>query len=98
MAKPVRPQDSLVKFSPPAFLAKKETNRVVKVADGKGVPSTEELLNKMIPVKHFHQDAREWAQSISSDPATRLDVIGLQVCSIATTEDGTCVALKQSAA
>lgn len=58
----------------------KKDKPLVKVADGKAAPSTEELLHKIIPVKHFVQDAREWSQSVSSDPATRLDVIGLQVC------------------
>lgn len=68
-----------MKYSPPALLGKKDAVKSGKLSEAKGVPSTEELLNKVIPTKHFQQENREWAQSISSDPATRLDVIALQV-------------------
>jgi hypothetical protein len=40
---------------------------------------TEELLDSILPPREWEEDCQLWRQSVSSTPATRLDVINLQV-------------------
>ena len=41
---------------------------------------TEEILDSILPPREWEEDGQLWRQSVSSTPATRLDVINLQVC------------------
>ena len=40
---------------------------------------TEEILDSILPPREWEEDGQLWRQSVSSTPATRLDVINLQV-------------------
>ena len=39
---------------------------------------TEEILNSILPPREWSESGQLWVQSVSSTPATRLDVINLQ--------------------
>ena len=40
---------------------------------------TEEILDSILPPREWEENGQLWRQSVSSTPATRLDVINLQV-------------------
>lgn len=40
---------------------------------------TEEILNSILPPREWSEEGQLWKQCVSSTPATRLDVINLQV-------------------
>ena len=40
---------------------------------------TEEILDSILPPREWEESGQLWRQSVSSTPATRLDVINLQV-------------------
>lgn len=40
---------------------------------------TEEILDSVLPPREWSEDGQLWVQRVSSTPATRLDVINLQV-------------------
>ena len=42
---------------------------------------TEEILDSILPPREWEENGQLWRQSVSSTPATRLDVINLQVSS-----------------
>ncbi len=39
---------------------------------------TEDILNSILPPRDWSEGGQQWVQSVSSTPATRLDVINLQ--------------------
>lgn len=39
---------------------------------------TEEILNTILPPKEWEEDGQLWRQTVSTTPATRLDVVNLQ--------------------
>lgn len=41
----------------------------------------EEILDSVLPPREWSEEGQLWVQRVSSTPATRLDVINLQVCS-----------------
>ena len=43
---------------------------------------TEEILDSILPPREWEENGQLWRQSVSSTPATRLDVINLQVKSL----------------
>ena len=43
---------------------------------------TEEILDSVLPPREWSEDGQLWVQRVSSTPATRLDVINLQVVSL----------------
>ncbi|GBF90114.1 hypothetical protein Rsub_02822 [Raphidocelis subcapitata] len=43
-----------------------------------GATQTEDILNSILPPRELTEDGQLWVQYVSSTPATRLDVIGLQ--------------------
>lgn len=45
----------------------------------KGNQQTEEILNSILPPREWTEGGQLWVQSVSSTPATRLDVVNLQV-------------------
>lgn len=45
--------------------------------DGKST-ATEDILNSILPPREWTEDSQLWMQSVSSTPATRMDVINLQ--------------------
>lgn len=39
---------------------------------------TEEILNTILPPREWEEDGQMWRQCVSTNPATRLDVVNLQ--------------------
>lgn len=82
------PLNSLVKYDPPVLVntTKKADKKGGKPgapaprkgADGKGGTQTEDILNSILPPREWTDDGQLWVQYVSSNPATRLDVINLQ--------------------
>ena len=50
-----------------------------KAASAKERSETEEILDSILPPREWEEEGQLWRQSVSSTPATRLDVINLQV-------------------
>lgn len=48
-------------------------------ADAQKNQQTEEILNSILPPREWSEDSQLWKQCVSSTPATRLDVLNLQV-------------------
>lgn len=71
---------SLIRYDNPVLLteAKKRKANKSKSAEKSAVPQTEDILNSIIPPREYEEDGQSWIQFVSSNPATRLDVINLQ--------------------
>lgn len=63
--------DSLVKYDAPKCITTRSPKK-----DGNS--QNEDILNQIIPPKEWENNGNKWVQSVSSTPATRLDVINLQ--------------------
>lgn len=74
---------SLVKYDTPVLVTGNKLKPVKTVAariDKKGpLPSTEDILCTILPPRSWTQDGQLWTQHVSSTPATRIDVVNLQV-------------------
>jgi dynein light intermediate chain len=79
MAAPAK--DSLVKYDVPVMVMgnKRRGKAAVPKLDKKTqLPSTEEVLNAILPPREWSHDGQLWAQYVASTPATRIDVVNLQ--------------------
>ena len=52
-------------------------------AEAQKSQQTEEILDSVLPPREWSEEGQLWVQRVSSTPATRLDVINLQVSSAA---------------
>ena len=65
---------SLVKYENPEVIDKEDPE------DGDGdAESCEEILNSILPPREWEHSGKLWRQRVSASPATRLDVMNLQV-------------------
>ncbi len=75
---------SLVRYNNPVVIDKEEIITRPKSAPastGTGAESqdeTQEILDSILPPREWEEDGKLWRQSVSSTPATRLDVMNLQ--------------------
>mmetsp|Transcript_52750 Transcript_52750/g.60625 ORF Transcript_52750/g.60625 Transcript_52750/m.60625 type:complete len:237 (-) Transcript_52750:64-774(-) len=73
---------SLIRYDNPILLTeakrRKAASKSGKAAEKSAIPQTEDILNSIIPPREFEEDGQRWIQFVSSNPATRLDVINLQ--------------------
>ena len=79
---------NLVKYDNPVLVVtSKGTNKGTKgmgkkkelpPVESKGVAQTEDILNSILPPREWTEEGQLWVQYVSSNPATRLDVINLQ--------------------
>jgi dynein light intermediate chain, axonemal len=75
---------SLIRYENPVLLTeakkKRGASKSAKIAGGasSSLPQTEDILNSIIPPREFEEEGQKWIQFVSSNPATRLDVINLQ--------------------
>ncbi|XP_065843740.1 33 kDa inner dynein arm light chain, axonemal-like [Oscarella lobularis] len=53
-------------------------SKLPSVETQKGNQQTEEILNAILPPREWTESGQLWVQSVSSTPATRLDVVALQ--------------------
>eukprot|EP01135_Chromosphaera_perkinsii_P000748 Nk52_evm36s151 gene=Nk52_evmTU36s151 len=88
----IPPNASLVKYDNPTLISRvsdKKAQKSKKAAGGrpgKVLPpvanekaqQTEDILNSILPPREWTEEGQLWVQSVSSTPATRMDVINLQ--------------------
>jgi dynein light intermediate chain len=80
MATPAK--DSLVKYDVPVMLMgnkRRGKGAVPKLDKKTQLPSTEEVLNAILPPREWSHEGQLWVQYVASTPATRIDVVNLQV-------------------
>ncbi|XP_044762172.1 33 kDa inner dynein arm light chain, axonemal [Coccinella septempunctata] len=82
--------NTLVKYENPTLVTKHEERKKEKGRDesptkGKAVSAgtdakreTEEILNTILPPLEWEEDGQMWRQQVSTNPATRLEVVNLQ--------------------
>jgi len=83
----IPPLNSLVKYDNPVLVNSardkkskgKSKGALPPVNDSKAPTQTEDILNSILPPREWTEDGQLWIQYVSSTPATRLDVINLQV-------------------
>ena len=74
---------SLVRYNNPVVIDKEESLVRPKSAPASSGSSeaedeTQEILDSILPPREWEEDGKLWRQSVSSTPATRLDVMNLQ--------------------
>jgi dynein light intermediate chain len=88
MAATVQPQtiapgvkDSLVKYDTPVLVTgnKPKPKAALPKFDRHSVATSEDVLAAIVAPRQWKVDGQVWEQSLSSTPATRIDVINLQV-------------------
>ncbi|KAJ8967922.1 hypothetical protein NQ314_002581, partial [Rhamnusium bicolor] len=77
--------NTLVKYENPILVTKHEEKAGPSGDDAKKAPltaeakrETEEILNTILPPKEWEEDGQKWRQQVSTQPATRLDVVNIQ--------------------
>lgn len=74
-------KDSLVKYDTPALMtgkARKPKPSIPQLDRKTALPATEDILNAILPPREWTADNQLWVQTVSSTPATRIDVVNLQ--------------------
>uniref|UniRef100_A0A0K2UIX9 33 kDa inner dynein arm light chain, axonemallike [Aplysia californica] n=1 Tax=Lepeophtheirus salmonis TaxID=72036 RepID=A0A0K2UIX9_LEPSM len=80
-AKMIGSSFSLVRYNNPVLIDKHPTpthSPTESSNSEKSKTETEELLDSILPPREWEEEGQLWRQSVSSTPATRLDVINLQ--------------------
>lgn len=75
------PRESLVQYEEPIELQSNQDSRKKKagalpVSDAK--PSTDDILNAILPPREWDQEGKHYIQYVSHNPASREDVANLQ--------------------
>lgn len=72
-------RESLIKYDPPmqADAAREKVKRAQQAQSQKTTAAAEDILNSLLQPREFEQDGEKWVQFVSSQPATRLDVLNL---------------------
>ncbi|CAH1109904.1 unnamed protein product [Psylliodes chrysocephalus] len=77
--------NTLIKYDNPILVSKHEPKAGPSGDEGKKAPltadvkrETEEILNTILPPREWEEDGQMWRQCVSTNPATRLDVVNLQ--------------------
>jgi len=71
-------QGSLVKYNSPILVSVGAGKKGKKTANDKSTSQTDDILNSILPPREWTEDGQLWVQYVSSNPATRLDVVNLQ--------------------
>jgi dynein light intermediate chain len=71
-------QGSLVKYNSPILVSVGAGKKGKKPANDKSTSQTDDILNSILPPREWTEDGQLWVQYVSSNPATRLDVVNLQ--------------------
>lgn len=71
---------SLVRYDNPVLVSTtKHGKKKGGPVDNQQLTQTEDILNSILPPREWTAEGQLWVQYVSSTPATRLDVINLQV-------------------
>jgi hypothetical protein len=76
----VSPPESLVKFEAPLYVG--DSGGAKPPPDKGGASQIDEILNSILPPREWQEESGTWMQYTAKTPATRLDVINLQVNAI----------------
>ena len=71
-------QGSLVKYNSPILVSVGAGKKGKKSGNEKSTSQTDDILNSILPPREWTEDGQLWVQYVSSNPATRLDVVNLQ--------------------
>lgn len=71
-------QGSLVKYNSPILVSVGAGKKGKKGGNEKSTSQTDDILNSILPPREWTEDGQLWVQYVSSNPATRLDVVNLQ--------------------
>ena len=71
-------QGSLVKYNSPILVSVGAGKKGKKSSNEKSTSQTDDILNSILPPREWTEDGQLWVQYVSSNPATRLDVVNLQ--------------------
>jgi hypothetical protein len=75
----VTPPESLVKYNAPLFNGiQKDPNQSKGIVEN--TSKLDEMIHAMLPAREWVEESGIWTQHVSMEPASRLDVITLQVC------------------
>jgi len=74
----VSPPETLVKFDAPLFSGIEPVKSQQKSQNQESNAKLEDMVNSMLPPREWVEDSGTWAQYVSKEPASRLDVISLQ--------------------
>ena len=74
---------SLVRYNNPIVIDKEESlvrpkSAPASTGTSEAQDETQEILDSILPPREWEEDGKLWRQSVSSTPATRLDVMNLQ--------------------
>ena len=75
---------SLVRYNNPIVIDKEESlvrpkSAPASTGSSEAQDETQEILDSILPPREWEEEGKLWRQSVSSTPATRLDVMNLQV-------------------
>ena len=78
--------ESLLKYKDPLYVGEDGPEKVTKATsdlksakDKKAEAQLEDIINSILPPRTWKEESGSWMQYTSVDPATRMDVIKLQV-------------------
>ena len=77
----VTPPDSLVKFDAPLFVGIEPTNNAANAtrpSANEGLSKLDDMISAMLPPREWVEESGVWIQHVSSEPASRLDIVTLQ--------------------
>ena len=67
-----------MKYNSPILVSVGAGKKGKKTANDKSTSQTDDILNSILPPREWTEDGQLWVQYVSSNPATRLDVVNLQ--------------------
>lgn len=70
---------SLLKYDNPLIISKIDPKEKIKKQGLKQPSTSDDILNSILPPREWKENGELWVQKVSHTPATRLDVISLQV-------------------
>merc|ERR1719373_56336 len=71
-------QPTLVKYGTPQLVSEQTKPKTAVTGTADAPQPTEDILHSILPPRQWESDGKLWAQHVSPEPATRLDVVSLQ--------------------
>ncbi|KAK8837669.1 28 kDa inner dynein arm light chain, axonemal [Tritrichomonas musculus] len=71
-------KDTLLKYDVPVVAGASTTKKTKTQSDQSADPLTRDVLNSILPPREFSEDGQDYIQYVSTQPATRTEVVKLQ--------------------
>merc|ERR1719373_1074676 len=71
-------QPTLVKYGTPQLVSEQTKPKAAVTGTADAPQPTEDILHSILPPRQWESEGKLWAQHVSPEPATRLDVVSLQ--------------------